>query len=40
MSHALDCIRKAGRLSSEARELGKSIASEGVKLREVADRME
>lgn len=38
--HALDCIRKAGRLSSEARELGKSIASEGVKLREVADRME
>ena len=38
--HALDCIRKAGRLSSEARELGRSITSDGVKLREVADRME
>lgn len=38
--HSLDCIRKAGRLSAEARELGRSLVGEGVKLREVADRME
>jgi len=38
--HALDCIRKAGRLSSEARELGRSLVEEGVKLRDVAESME
>ena len=38
--HARDCIRKAGRLSGEARELGRSLVSEGVKLRDVAERME
>jgi len=38
--HALDCIRKAGRLSSEARELGRSLVAEGVRLREVAESME
>ena len=38
--HALDCIRKAGRLSGEARELGRSLVGEGVKLRNVADQME
>ena len=38
--HALDCIRKAGRLSAESRELGRSLVGEGVKLREVADQME
>lgn len=38
--HARDCIRKAGRLSSEARELGRSLIDENVKLRYVAERME
>ncbi|MCG7841561.1 MAG: type II methionyl aminopeptidase [Methanomassiliicoccales archaeon] len=38
--HALDCIRKAGRLSAEARELGRSMVTNGVKLRDVAERME
>lgn len=38
--HALDCIRKAGRLSAEARELGRSLVGEGVRLRDVADQME
>jgi methionyl aminopeptidase len=38
--HARECIRKAGRLSAEARELGRSLVDEGVKLRDVADRME
>ena len=38
--HARDCIRKAGRLSGEARELGRSLVSEGVKLYDVAERME
>ncbi len=38
--HALDCIRKAGRLSAQARELGRSLVDEGVKLRDVADQME
>jgi len=38
--HALDCIRKAGRLSAEARELGRSLVAEGVKLSDVADQME
>jgi len=38
--HALDCIRKAGRLSGEARELGRSLVGDGVKLRDVADQME
>mgnify|MGYP001297246592 CR=1 FL=1 len=38
--HALDCIRKAGRLSSEARELGRSLVGEGVRLRDVAEEME
>ncbi|KAF5053377.1 Methionine aminopeptidase [anaerobic digester metagenome] len=38
--HALDCIRKAGRLSAEARELGRSLVAEGVKLRDVAEGME
>jgi len=38
--HGRDCIRKAGRLSSEARELGRSLVSEGVRLRDVAESME
>ncbi|NLX48059.1 MAG: type II methionyl aminopeptidase [Euryarchaeota archaeon] len=38
--NARDCIRKAGRLSGEARELGRSLVSEGVKLRDVAEEME
>ncbi|HQQ25537.1 MAG TPA: type II methionyl aminopeptidase, partial [Methanomassiliicoccales archaeon] len=38
--HAQDCIRKAGRLSSEARELGRSLVTDGVKLRDVAESME
>ena len=38
--HALDCIRKAGRLSAESRELGRSMVANGVKLRDVAERME
>ncbi|MCG7844458.1 MAG: type II methionyl aminopeptidase [Methanomassiliicoccales archaeon] len=38
--HAQGCIRKAGRLSAEARELGRSLVGEGVKLKDVADQME
>jgi len=38
--HAVECIHKAGRLSSEARELGRSLVGEGVKLRDVAEAME
>lgn len=38
--HALECIRKAGRLSAEAREIGRSLVAEGVKLRDVAEGME
>jgi len=38
--HALDCIRKAGRLSAEARELGRTLVPEGALLREVAEGME
>ncbi len=38
--HGQDCIRKAGHLSSEARELGRSLVAEGVRLRDVAENME
>ncbi len=38
--HGQDCIRKAGRLSSEARELGRSLVAEGARLRDVAESME
>lgn len=38
--HALDCIRKAGHLSAEAREIGRSLVAEGVALRKVVEAME
>ena len=38
--HALDCIRKAGRISGEARELGVSLVAANVPLVKVAEETE
>jgi methionyl aminopeptidase len=38
--HALECVRKAGAIAGEARELGASMVDEGVKLVDVANEIE
>jgi methionyl aminopeptidase len=38
--HALECVRKAGSIASEARELGAEMVDEGVKLVHVAEEIE
>jgi len=38
--HALRCVRKAGAIAGEARELGASMVDEGVKLVDVANEVE
>ncbi len=38
--HALDCVRKAGRIAGEARELGISLVAPNVPLVKVAEEAE